>query len=240
MNPETFKKFLPHALLALACFVGSFAGTLVGNQFVTWVRTPSVPVAPKPPQAPIAVEGLTVLIVEESATRSAAFADLIANPELRAWMKTNCVADKTGMPSFRVFDKDTNLSNALPVWRLAMAAVKADPEFQEELKRLEDDPDRKFGPNFHEWLLVATPKGGYVGPLPTLKPLELIEFLKPYAGIKPQLLTPGEPARPAVQPPPPAEPVFRDCENCGGTGMVRLRLFRTQSCPECGGSGKVK
>lgn len=253
VTSETIKKYLSHTavgavMLALGLTFGGCIGTGVGWKLGTWqgvVVAPVKPAEPKPvepklPLAPIAVDGLTVLIVEESGTRSVEFGDLMADPQWLKWTRENCAKTPDGMPASRSFDKDQNLANAFPVWQQAMAAVKADPKFQEELQRLKDDPDRKFGPNFQEWLLVATPKGGYVGPLPTLEPAKLIEFLKPFVGIKPVSPPMVVPVKPVEKPNPPAEPVLRDCENCGGTGVVRLRLFRSQACQVCEGTGKVK
>lgn len=130
--------------------------------------TPPVPPGPTPPAppgpAPIAIDGLAVLIVEESADRSKLTPGqhaAIFGKTVRSYLDTKCAADPyvPSWKAYRIWDKDTVLSNAGEVWEAAM-------------KR-----ERKSLP----WLVVSSPSGGFEGPLPE-KEEDTLAILKKFGG----------------------------------------------------------
>lgn len=96
-------------LAGLALILVALAVLLVP---VGWLPNvgPSVP-------APIPVDGLRVVFVEESESNPVWFSTLTGDPVLRNWLNDNCVKEPTGEPGWKIFDEDRDTKNDLPVYQ---------------------------------------------------------------------------------------------------------------------------
>lgn len=102
---------------------------------------------PTPGPAPIPTKGLRVLITYESADLAKLPSKqrvILDSKLLSDYLSANCVKEGK-QPEFRIWDKDTDTSNASQVWKEAM-------------KR-----ERKSLP----WILISNGTAGYEGPLPS-------------------------------------------------------------------------
>src|SRR5690606_14267732 len=103
-----------------------------------------------PDDAPIPVTEAKVLILYETAERHRltpgqldVIDDVTAAGELNKYLR-----DKVGTGNFRAYDKDTDVSHSEPWVKEAVAYYG------------------QHGGGVVPWLLVATPRGGYAGPVP--------------------------------------------------------------------------
>lgn len=116
--------------------------------------TPVVPVPPKPPvvvvKPPIEVDGLRVLIVQESEDATPKTAAVVLAQDWRTYVKS-----KGG--DFRCLDDDVDVSGDAPEWATALAR------------------ERKSLP----WVIVSNGKTGFEGPLP-LGDGELLALIRKY------------------------------------------------------------
>lgn len=116
------------------------------------------PPGPQPP-APIAEPGFRVLIVFESEDKqkySLETQSILYGISVRSFLNDKCVKEN-GTPAYRMYDKDTNVSNELEVWKKAMAR------------------ERKSMP----WVVISNGTTGFEGPLPNT-PTEFMELCKRY------------------------------------------------------------
>lgn len=111
---------------------------------------------PEPGPAPIPQTGLRVLIVEETAERTAATSAIIGSTAIRSYVAEKCAKGPDGKtPEFRIYDKDVTGESA--VWQEAM----------------------KLPRQSLPWLIVSNGKQGYEGPLPKT-PAETLTLLKKF------------------------------------------------------------
>lgn len=127
---------------------------------------PPVPPAPPDP-APLPAAGLSVLIIEESGSRSTLPREQLLTMtatgpgSVGEYIAAKAIKGPDGKtPEFRIFDKDQNVSAESKFWQDAMA-LKRGPELP--------------------WLMVTNGKGGYSGPLPKTQ-VETLTILKKYGG----------------------------------------------------------
>lgn len=120
------------------------------------------PDEPKPPApAPIAAEGLHVLIVVESSDAAKLppkQVSMLTARSVRDYLDSHC-PKVNGTPEWRIWDKDVSTANESPLWREAFA--------------------RKRGGV--PWIVVSNGKAGYDGPLPGSIE-ELLALLKRFGG----------------------------------------------------------
>lgn len=125
---------------------------------------PDPPVPPVPPQppAPIPVDGFRVLVVYEKDSVTPAFANVLNDPTVRAYLQKKCVAGPDGKTAeCRFFDQHTPMQNESKLWQDAMARP------------------RKSLP----WLVVSNGKTGAEVPIPTtITVTDFLNILKLYGG----------------------------------------------------------
>lgn len=113
------------------------------------------------PDGPIVGKGMRVLIVEETANRSklpGAQSAILTSAQITDYLDEHCAKEKNGSPAWRVFDKDTDLSNEAKFWQDAMA--RQHPTLP--------------------WIIVSkSPGRGFEGPLPD-NVTNTLELLKKY------------------------------------------------------------
>ncbi len=123
---------------------------------------------PPPNPAPINDTGFRVLIVEETVDRSKlppAQRLILTSGTVRDYLRSKCAPDSTANQdgrAYRIWDKDSDVSNELKSWQDAFKRAKADKNFKTP------------------WILVSNGKTGYEGPLPENVD-KMIELLKKYA-----------------------------------------------------------
>ena len=120
------------------------------------------PDEPDPPK-PIPADGKRVLILYESAEQSRypqSQVNQFTSATLREYLRTHCSPGPVnGTPEFRIWDKDTDISNAPQVWKDAMALPRGTlPQ-----------------------LIVSNGVEGLSGPLPATE-AETLAMLKKYLG----------------------------------------------------------
>lgn len=119
---------------------------------------------PEPdPTPPIPADGKRVLILYESAELSLypqSQVNQFTSATLREYLRTHCSAGPiNGTPEFRIWDKDTDISNAPQVWKDAMALQRGTlPQ-----------------------LIVSNGIEGFSGPLPATE-AETLAILRKYLG----------------------------------------------------------
>lgn len=131
-----------------------------------------VPPGPNPPpdEKPIVVGKLWVVIVKDGANLSKVPASQVSamlSVKLRDYCGTHCLSGTDGKtPEFKVYDKDTDVS-------------QQSPAIQKAFKTAVDDLAKSgtAGP----WLTVSNGTTGYSGPLP-LTEAALLDKLKSYGG----------------------------------------------------------
>lgn len=116
-----------------------------------------------PPKPPIPADGKRVLILYESAEMSRypqSQVNQFTSSTLREYLRTHCSPGPVnGTPEFRIWDKDTDLTNAPQVWRDAMALPRGTlPQ-----------------------LIVSNGVEGFSGPLPATE-AETLAILRKYLG----------------------------------------------------------
>ena len=113
---------------------------------------------PDPSPAPIPEPGFRVLIFyEKDDTIPALQQAILAGEEVATYLNNACVTEPDGTAAYRIYDKDADLSNELPVWQKA---------FQ---RRPQETP----------WVIISNGATGYEGPLPK-SPSEFINLCKKY------------------------------------------------------------
>lgn len=115
---------------------------------------------PIDPAGPIIGKGLRVLIVEETAQRSSLPAPQLA--ELTSgtvfdYLNEKCTAEAGGKKAWRIFDKDTDVSQEAKFWQDAMG------------RKRDSLP----------WLIVSNGRKGFEGPLPA-NTEALLELIRKY------------------------------------------------------------
>lgn len=121
------------------------------------------PDEPDPPKPPIPADGKRVLILYESAEMSTypqSQVNQFTSSTLREYLRTHCSPGPVnGTPEFRIWDKDTDLTNVPQVWRDAMALPRGTlPQ-----------------------LIVSNGVEGFSGPLPATE-AETLAIVKKYLG----------------------------------------------------------
>lgn len=119
------------------------------------------PVDPDP-EPEIPKKSLKVLIIEETSARSRlkeSQLQILFSGTVRQYAKANCLKEKDGTPSFRIYDPDTDVSKDAEWIRKAMAQPR------------DSTP----------WLIVTNGVTGFSGPLPENE-TALLELLKRYGG----------------------------------------------------------
>lgn len=114
---------------------------------------------PTPDDAPIPEPGFRVLIVYETGDNlPPGQQSILYGKQTRDWLNANCVKEADGTAAYRIFDQNVDVTDALPVWKTAMAR------------------ERESIP----WLLVSNGKSGFEGPLPATV-TEFLELCGRYA-----------------------------------------------------------
>lgn len=135
---------------------------------------------PTPDDAPIKLEGLRVLVVEESADRGklpASQVNVIQGQTVRSYLNGKCARAADGKTAeWWILDKDVDASGLAKHWQDALARSK------DKMAAWKPDPNVKDGPKQAlPWVLISNGKSGYEGPLPRT-PSEMVELLKRYGG----------------------------------------------------------
>lgn len=124
---------------------------------------PNPPPGPHdPPAPPIPLSGLRVLILEETGDRQklpSSQAAILTSTEVRAVLNTKCAKGPGGLPEFRLFDADADLSLQEKHWQDA-AKLKRDSL---------------------PWLVISDGKQGYQGPLPPTIP-DMLALIAKFGG----------------------------------------------------------
>ena len=137
-----WRKWLPTVLFCVVAFL-----------IVLWLSGRMPTPGPGPNPSPIDVDGLHVLIVEETEDRpelTDSQRDIFTSTELREWLAENTV-DEGGSPAYRMFDDDMDLEHESEVW-------------QELRDEAEGTP----------WIVAASPEGFMKGPIPANTSVEKI------------------------------------------------------------------
>jgi|SRR5215813_5939080 len=118
-------------------------------------KGPRPPPGPKPEPSPIPYTGLRALIVVETGQPiSQGQFSAIYGQATRDYLNTHC-AKADGVPEWRIYDKDQDLSKVPKMWANAMKRPR------------ESTP----------WLLLSNGQGGYEGPVPNSSD-EMIKLLQ--------------------------------------------------------------
>lgn len=123
--------------------------------------TPPTPTPDNP--APIPEPGFRVLIVYESGEMTKYPIEtqvILAGADVREFLQSNCVASN-GVPEFRIYDPDVDVSRDSAIWQKAMARPRSQIP----------------------WVLISNGTTGYEGPLPKT-PSEFLELCKRYLPTK--------------------------------------------------------
>lgn len=121
------------------------------------------PPTPQPKNAPIAIDGFSVLMVTE--TRDGTELpkgqfNVAFGGKVRDYLKANCVREgPNNWPAYRIYDQNISMEGETKAW-------------QDAMKR-----ERKSVP----WIVVSDGKTGYEGPLPASEE-EAINLFKKYGG----------------------------------------------------------
>lgn len=143
----------------------SVGGTPIPTPLPVDPPKPVDPPTPVDPPAPIAVSGLYVLIVEETASRGElpagqrAIIQGTGAGSVREYLAAHCAKDSKGRPEFRVLDTDDDLARDSKLWQ----EVWARP--------------RKSVP----WIVISNGKSGFEGPLPK-SVAECLKLLEKFGG----------------------------------------------------------
>lgn len=117
---------------------------------------------PKPdPSGPIIGKGMRVLIVEETAERSKlppAQSAILTSGTIQDYLNEHCSKEKSDKSAWRIFDKDTDMSQEAKFWQDAM--LRPHPKLP--------------------WVIISkSPGRGFEGPLPT-DTAAFLELLQKY------------------------------------------------------------
>jgi hypothetical protein len=119
---------------------------------------PPVPPTPPPSPAPIPARGLHVLLTVESGENlTPGEQAILYGEQVRNYLESKCQKYTDGSRAFRIYEKDTDVSEDWPVWRDAMARPRT----------------------ANKWIVVSNGVTGYEGPLPG-SPEEALALIQKY------------------------------------------------------------
>lgn len=124
--------------------------------------SPNPPPGPTPTPAPIPLSGLRVLVLEETGDRHKLPPKqeaILTSTEIRAILNTKCAKGAGGLPEYRFFDVDADVTLQEKHWQEAM----------------------KLPRQSLPWLVISNGTKGYQGPLPpTIE--DMIKLLAEFGG----------------------------------------------------------
>lgn len=142
---------------------------------------PNPPPEPKPAVAPIAIDGLSVLIMEETAKRTPEIAMIIFSDRVRSYLNSHCAPVQGKLTKeWWMIDQDTDVSGLPKAWqdakKRAVASVASWKPTIDAIGQLQGPASPL------PWIIISNTKGtSYEGPLPATID-ETVALLKKHGG----------------------------------------------------------